>query len=57
MENLTGRVRFRTTWRGKLILQVEYKVATDGPGSWYHRWRDATTKDYDITGKLQGDRV
>ena len=37
--------RFRTNWRGKLILQRSYRVPALCPGDWIVRWRDATTED------------
>jgi hypothetical protein len=37
--------RFRTNWRGKLILQRSYRVPALVPGDWNVRWRDATTED------------
>lgn len=50
MKNLTGRTRFRSNWRGKLVLQVQYielrqsgmdgKLVPLAP-----QWRDATTQD------------
>lgn len=50
---LTGRTRFRTNWRGKLILQVEYTAfhMKDLNGSGYFdewtttHWRDAKVED------------
>ena len=40
MNQLTGRTRFRSNWRGKLLLQVQY---FEVPGAFL--WRDATTED------------
>lgn len=50
---LTGRTRYRTNWRGKLILQVEYSQnhTRDLNGSGYFddwdtlHWRDAKATD------------
>lgn len=50
---LTGRTRYRTNWRGKLILQVEYTThyCRDLNGSGYYdegekvSWRDARAED------------
>jgi len=50
---LTGRTRYRTNWRGKLILQVEFSrsYCHDLNGSGYYdegtttHWRDATAED------------
>lgn len=50
---LTGRTKYRTSWRGKLILQVEYKryYCKDLNGSGYYdegetlHWRDARAGD------------
>lgn len=62
-ENLTGRRRLRATWRGKLVLQVEYRVASEAvPGVSYRWWRDAraqdvTTRDmYEITEERENRR-
>lgn len=51
--NLTGRTRYRSNWRGKLILQVEYTryYCHDLNGSGYYdeghttHWRDAKAED------------
>lgn len=53
---LTGRTRYRTNWRGKLILQVEYTqhYCNDLNGSGYYDqwdanyWRDASLKDVNV---------
>lgn len=37
--------RFRTNWRGKLILQREYRVPSIAPGVWDSVWKDATAED------------
>jgi hypothetical protein len=39
--------RFRTNWRGKLILQRRVReLAPVGPSlEWVSKWRDATAKD------------
>ena len=50
---LTGRIRYRIGWRGKLVLQVEHStgvLAVDGPHTGkvcgpYFGWRDATIED------------
>jgi len=50
---LTGRTRYRSNWRGKLILQVEYSQhhVKDLNGSGYYddwdtlHWRDARPED------------
>lgn len=50
---LTGRTRYRTNWRGKLILQVEFtrRYCHDLNGSGYYdegettHWRDAKAED------------
>lgn len=55
MSKLTGKVRHRTNWRGKLILQVEEEFNTDGdwpsPSRTYTEWRDATVSDVVIDVK------
>lgn len=44
--DMTGSIRFRTNWRGQLILQVEMKGSREplrpAIGS---AWRDAQTRD------------
>lgn len=50
---LTGKTRYRTTWRGKVVLQVEeaagYCHDLNGSGYYdtgtYKFWRDATLAD------------
>jgi hypothetical protein len=55
--HLTGKTRYRSTWRGKIILQVQeeikyhatplmldYNDRPSVPGRWV-RWRDAETTD------------
>ena len=48
---LTGNTRYRTNWRGKLILQVEETIQSydwRGGGSYspeFLRWRDAAVED------------
>lgn len=51
MKNLTGRTRFHSNWRGKLILQVQFlefrPSGIDGrfiPDTVF-QWKDATTED------------
>jgi hypothetical protein len=44
---LTGVTRHRTSWRGKLILQIEYGHAHS------LRWRDATERDMFELKKLK----
>ncbi len=46
VSNFTGRTRFRTNQRGKLILQVEFKQ-TEWIGEVIHvrKWRDANVQD------------
>ena len=41
------RWRFRTNWRGKLILQVGRRTPNLSglPGDHYIKWEDATTED------------
>lgn len=49
---LTGNVRFRTTWTGKLVYQVEYLHTTydayGGPEREFFAWRDAKVEDLTI---------
>lgn len=52
MIKLTGKVRYRTTWRGKLILQVEESLSTSRYPDDIHEytaWRDATVSDMIVT--------
>lgn len=48
-ERLTGKTRHRSTWTGKLILQVEVEGEyMDAQGDWsptFSKWRDAKTVD------------
>lgn len=56
---LTGQTRYRSGWRGKLILQVEYSChhIKDLNGSGYYddwstrHWRDATIQDLSELGR------
>lgn len=51
---LTGRIRPRITWRGKLIMQVEechqrlndWEPSLDPQARPIYKWRDATVFDY-----------
>ncbi len=60
MAKLTGRTRFRTNWRRRLILQVEYTChyCKDLNGSGYYDewstryWRDAKPEDL-INGEVK----
>lgn len=50
--NLNGKTRYRTTWRGRLVLQVQL-ANMDGT------WRDATVNDMacsEVRGDLIGKR-
>ena len=57
-DHLTGAWRYRITWRGKLILQVQEKFLRmydlGGSGHFdesdYYRWRDATIHDVQKIG-------
>lgn len=52
MSKLTGNIRYRTTWRGKLILQVEESLSASRYPDDIHEytaWRDATLSDMVIT--------
>jgi hypothetical protein len=50
-DTLPQRTRYRTNWRGKLILQVQELFNNADPrdpgdcGQTYLRWRDATLAD------------
>lgn len=44
---LTGAVRYRVNWHGKLILQVGvWNNWWCGEVRWVTRWRDAQTSDF-----------
>ncbi|MBV2181694.1 MAG: hypothetical protein KUL86_10745 [Castellaniella sp.] len=57
---LTGKTRYRLGWRGRLVLQVEYRACR--PGNMYtitppylvRYWRDATVED--LQALYQDDR-
>lgn len=54
MSDLTHNTRYRTNWRGQLILQVEERIiTTENMGSHAEfvnskRWRDAHVTDLQI---------
>lgn len=48
--NLTGKTRYRTSWLGKMILQVQ--LANDAG-----TWRDATLNDFCLGEIRKGDLV
>lgn len=52
---LTGEIRFRTTWTGRLVLQVQYFYLSSAYGNIasHHGWRDAKLADL----KVLPDRV
>lgn len=55
MASLSGRIRYRRNWRGKLILQVQVWQVRFGTGSvrpvMGSQWRDANWQDLlDIEG-------
>lgn len=48
MKKLSGNTRYRRTWWGKRVLQVEEWVLVSVDGNfttWYGVWRDATEVD------------
>ncbi len=47
MSKLTGNTRFRTTWRGKMVLQVQffYLIRMYGEIHSVVGWRDAQPSD------------
>ena len=56
MEQLTGVTRYRTNWRGQLILQVEFYMIYDSvtfTESPPPHWRDARVSD--LVGTIKGD--
>ncbi len=52
---LTGKTRYRSTWRGKLVLQVEEEWLDDcpysGPRNSGELWRDASVQDLEVIYK------
>lgn len=40
--------RFRSTWRGKVILQRRFRVPGTFPGDWDLVWRDARVEDLKV---------
>lgn len=49
---ITGNIRFRAGWRGKLILQVEERTTNEGAPE-FLVWRDAKVEDF-ATLKVTG---
>lgn len=38
--------RLRTTWRGKLVVQIRERLRpAESPGMYHYWWRDATVAD------------
>ncbi len=60
---LTGEIRFRTNWRGKLILQIEetyISIDDRDPrdlGQYQRRWRDAKTIDGFHLSKIFKEKI
>jgi hypothetical protein len=58
---LTGKMRFRTTWRGKLILQVQYSYTFTFTSTLVcetrYEWRDAKLKDIPHAFNLRTDAL
>lgn len=58
---LTGKMRFRTTWRGKLILQVQYSYTHTFTSTLVcetrYKWRDAKLKDIPYAFNLRTDAL
>lgn len=56
MSGLTGRTRYRVTWWGTLVLQVEAYVHRPGVicfDPWVEtEWRDARCEDFNVFGDL-----
>jgi hypothetical protein len=51
--SLTGRVRYRSNWRGKLILQVEFHdISYVGYVRRFTNWRDAKLSDISGDGSM-----
>lgn len=56
MTTLTGRTRYRVTWLGALVLQIEERfelepVFSFEPEVWLE-WRDARCEDFNAFGDL-----
>ncbi len=51
---LTGKVKFRTTWNKKLVLQVQFFYLVSVTGYIYSvtGWRDARPSDTETTSQL-----
>jgi hypothetical protein len=49
----TGRTNYRQNWLGKLILQVEVRVPSHGPGDFSAIWIDAKVRDLIEVQRLQ----
>ncbi len=45
---LPSDFRFRTTWRGKLILQKRHLYRSHPYGDPYYKWCDATIEDIGV---------
>jgi hypothetical protein len=46
--------RYRTNWRGKVILQRRYRTLDDYPMFWKMKWYDAQVEDlFDFYEDLQ----
>lgn len=63
--SLTGTVRHRRNWRGKMILQIQ-EIRTSGFSSPFeiavydfpeYRWRDAGARDLTSIERLFGSRI
>lgn len=40
--------RFRTNWRGKVVLQRRFRELGGYPGDWVLVWRDARVEDLKV---------
>jgi hypothetical protein len=45
---LPDKWRFRTNWRGKVILQRRFRVPASFPGGWDVIWLDACVQDLKV---------
>jgi hypothetical protein len=48
MNQLPSGWRFRTNWRGQMILQRRHRELGGYPGDWILVWRDATVEDLHV---------
>lgn len=52
--DLTGRIGCRFGLFGRLVVQVEYRVPSESPGSFECDWKDATINELIQAMKMEG---